>query len=38
MPISSRKQLFNLSDDMVTKITIEYYGDSADAFFKVVMD
>jgi ATP-dependent Lon protease len=38
MPISSRKQLFNLSDDMATKITIDYYGDAADAFSKAVMN
>jgi ATP-dependent Lon protease len=38
MPISSRKQLFNLSDDMATKISIEFYADSADAFIKSVME
>jgi ATP-dependent Lon protease len=38
MPISSRKQLVNLSDDMATKITIDYYADPADAFSKAVMD
>ncbi|MEI8188921.1 MAG: peptidase, partial [candidate division NC10 bacterium] len=38
MPISSRKQLFNLSDDMATKISIDFYGDPADAFSKAVMD
>ncbi len=38
MPISSRKQLFNLSDDMATKISIEFYADPADAFSKAVMD
>ncbi len=38
MPISSRKQLFNLSDEMATKISIEFYSDPADAFAKAVMD
>ncbi len=38
MPISSRKQLFNLSDDMATKISIEFYADAADAFVKAVME
>ncbi|MGC9261277.1 MAG: BREX system Lon protease-like protein BrxL [Phycisphaerae bacterium] len=38
MPISSRKQLFNLSDDMATKISIEFYGDPADAFSKAVLE
>jgi ATP-dependent Lon protease len=38
MPISSRKQLFNLSDEMATKISIEFYADPADAFIKAVME
>ena len=38
MPISSRKQLFNLSDEMATKISIEFYSDTADAFIKAVME
>jgi ATP-dependent Lon protease len=38
MPISSRKQLFNLSDKMATKISIEFYSDSADAFLKAVIE
>jgi ATP-dependent Lon protease len=38
MPISSRKQLFNLSDNMATKINIEFYADAIDAFTKAIMD
>jgi ATP-dependent Lon protease len=38
MPISARKQLFNLSDEMATKISIEFYSDSADAFLKAVIE
>jgi len=38
MPISSRKQLFNLSDEMATKVSIEFYADPADAFLKAVLD
>jgi ATP-dependent Lon protease len=38
MPISSRKQLFNLSDEMATKVSIEFYADPADAFLKSVME
>jgi ATP-dependent Lon protease len=38
MPISSRKQLFNLSDDMATKISIEFYSDPVDAFLKAVIE
>ena len=32
MPISSRRQLFDLSDDMATKINIEFYSEANDAF------
>lgn len=38
MPISARKQLFNLSDDMATRISIEFYADAADAFAKAVLE
>ncbi len=38
MPISSRKQLFELSDDMATKVSIEFYADVIDAFTKAIMD
>ncbi|MFC1521891.1 BREX system Lon protease-like protein BrxL [Elusimicrobiota bacterium] len=36
MPISTRKQLFNLSDDMATKISIEFYSDATDALLKAL--
>jgi ATP-dependent Lon protease len=38
MPISSRRQLFDLPDDMATKINIEFYADAADAFSKAITD
>ena len=38
MPISSRKQLFELSDEMATKVSIEFYADAIDAFTKAIMD
>ena len=38
MPISSRKQLFELSDEMATKVSIEFYADVTDAFTKAIMD
>ena len=38
MPISSRKQLFDLSDEMATKVGIEFYSDAIDAFTKAIMD
>ena len=34
MPVSARKQLMDLSDDMVTKINIQFYSDPSDALFK----
>jgi ATP-dependent Lon protease len=38
MPISARKQLFDLSDDMATKVNILYYGDVREAFGKAIAD
>ncbi|HOT96579.1 MAG TPA: BREX system Lon protease-like protein BrxL [bacterium] len=38
MPISSRKQLFELPDELATRINIEFYADAADALLKAVMD
>ena len=38
MPISSRRQLFDLSDDMATKLNIEFYSETNDAFLKAIMD
>lgn len=38
MPISARKHLFSLSDEMATKISIEFYADSADALMKAVLE
>lgn len=38
MPISSRKQLFELPDDLATKINIEFYADASDALMKAMME
>jgi len=38
MPISSRRQLFDLPDDLATKINVEFYSDAVDAAFKTVME
>ena len=38
MPVSSRRQLFDLPDEMATKINIEFYADAADAFVKAIVD
>ncbi len=38
MPVSARRQLNDLPDELWTKISIEFYADVADAFFKSVLD
>jgi ATP-dependent Lon protease len=38
MPISARRQLNDLPDEVWTKISIEFYKDSADAVFKALDD
>jgi ATP-dependent Lon protease len=38
MPISARRQLNDLSDDMATKLSILYYGDAREALVKALGD
>lgn len=38
MPVSCRRQLFDLSDDMATKIDIQFYSDARDAFLKAMVE
>ena len=38
MPISARKQLFDLPDTLATKIRIEFYADAKDAFLKALVE
>lgn len=38
MPVSARKPLFELSDEMATRIKIEYYSDTSDALFKALLE
>lgn len=38
MPVSCRRQLFDLSDDMATKLDIEFYLDARDALLKALVD
>jgi len=38
MPVSSRKQLFDLPDDLATKVSIEFYSNPADALVKAVLE
>ncbi|MBV5326993.1 MAG: BREX system Lon protease-like protein BrxL [Chlorobium sp.] len=38
MPVTCRRQLFDLSDDMATKIDIQFYLDARDALFKAMVE
>ena len=38
MPVSARRQLFELSDDMATRINILFYSDSPDALLKALLE
>jgi ATP-dependent Lon protease len=38
MPVSCRRQLFDLSDDMATKIDIQFYSDARDALLKAMLE
>ena len=38
IPVSARKQMNDLSDDMVTKINIQYFTDAKDALIKSLLE
>ncbi|SDW36877.1 BREX system Lon protease-like protein BrxL [Nitrosomonas communis] len=38
MPVACRRQLFDLSDDMATKIDIQFYSDARDALLKGMVE
>lgn len=38
MPISARKQLFDLPDELATKVTVIYYNDAKDALLKALTE
>ena len=38
MPVSARRQLFDLSDDMATKIDIQFYTETREALVKALLD
>jgi ATP-dependent Lon protease len=38
IPLNARKQLNELSDDMITKINIQYYTDLRDCLIKTLLD
>lgn len=38
MPVTSRRQLLDLSDDMATKVDIQFYSDARDALLKAIAE
>lgn len=38
MPVNCRRQLFDLSDDMATKVDIQFYSDARDALLKSISE
>jgi ATP-dependent Lon protease len=38
MPVSARRQLNDLPDELWTKINIEFYKDPTDAVFKALVE
>lgn len=38
LPVSSRRQLFDLSDDMATKVDVQFYADAKDAMLKALVE
>ena len=38
MPVAARKQLFDLSDDMATRINVRFYSDTPDALLKSLLE
>ncbi|MBW7892555.1 MAG: peptidase, partial [Chitinophagaceae bacterium] len=38
VPLNARKQLNDLSDEMITKINIQYYIDIKDCLYKAILD
>ena len=38
IPVSARKQLFDLSDDMATRVNVQFYSDTPDALLKALLE
>ena len=38
IPVSDRKQLFDLSDDMATRVNVQFYSDTPDALLKALLE
>jgi ATP-dependent Lon protease len=37
MPVTSRRRLFDLSDDMATRVDTQFYQDARDALLKALL-
>ena len=38
LPVSCRRQLIDLSDDMATKVDVQFYADAKDAMLKALVE
>ena len=38
LPVSARRQLFDLSDHMATKVNVQFYSDTPDALWKALLE
>ena len=38
LPVTTRKQLVELDDDIATRVTVVFYGDARDALFKALVE
>ena len=38
MPVSARRQLYELSDEMATKVDVQFYSDVRDALLKALVE
>jgi ATP-dependent Lon protease len=38
LPVTTRKQLVELDDDIATRVTVIFYGDARDALLKALME
>ena len=38
IPVSARRQLFDLSDDMATRVNVQFYADTPDALLKALLE
>ena len=37
-PVYARRQLFDLSDDMATRVNVQFYSDAPDALLKALLE